>query len=222
MANTMDADFREKIKQKVVRLGGGPRIIKEPHLTEAMDTTIRTIAEHKGWTWMKVGPLTYIIGSITASYAIPEYMDIFSDISVTTGISAGALTTLEYIQPEEFARRKGVFTPETTSDFEEYTITEGRIRFIHFCTADTAIMFMASLSPSQLDDMGGKENEEEVTGVRDRMPKNLDNCLCYGMLMELLGDEAGAKWADKFNTQLNRLGLLDDKSPDKITMGGQQ
>lgn len=218
MANTMDGDFREKIKQRVVRLGGGPRIVKEPYLTEAMDTTIRTIAEHKGWTWMKIGPLSLDVNSGFSRFQIPDYIDTFSDITVTVDqVGTAAGTTLEYIQAEEFARRRGVYTGAASLDFEEYTIAEGDIKFIHKTSDDMPISIVASLSPSQLDDY-----DTIVTGVRDSMPKNLDNCLTYGMLMELLGDEAGAKWADKFNTQLNRLGLLDDKSPDKITMGEQR
>lgn len=216
MANTMDSDFREKIKQKVVRLGGGPRIIKEPYLTEAMNTAIRTIAEHKGWTWMKIGPLSLSIPGGLDHMAIPDFVDVFSDLILATDVSEGSGVTLEYVQPEEFSRRKGVYTGGASQDFNEYTIADGAFKFIHKTSGATSLSLIASLSPSQLD------NVIPITGVRDAMPKNLDNCLTYGMLMELLGDEAGAKWADKFNAQLNRLGLLDDKSPDKIVMGGQK
>lgn len=217
MANTMGNDFREKIKQKVVRLGGGPRIVKEPYLTEAMNTTIRTIAEHKGWTWMKIGPIEDNIYADQDSWPLPDYVDEFSDITLIIGAGGTLPTCLEYIPLEEYARRRTAANATDPSNvFDAYTICEREIRFIHPGEGGVAplLQLWASLSPSQLDDV-----TDAVTGVRNAMPGNLDNCLTYGMLMELLGDEAGAKWATKFDVQLNRLGLLDDKSPDKITRG---
>lgn len=217
MANRMDSDFREKIKQKVVRLGGGPRIVKEPYLTEAMDTAIRTIAEHKGWTWMKVGPIEDNIVGEQDSWPLPAYVDEFSDMTIIVGFFANTVNCLEYIDLNEYARRKTApGATDASNTFDAYTICEGEVKFIHPGAGGVIpiLQFWGSLSPSQLDDI-----IDEVTGIRNVMPQNLDNCLTYGILMELLGDEAGAKWADKFNVQLNRLGLLDDKSPDKIIQG---
>jgi hypothetical protein len=220
MATYMDNDFREKIKQKIVRLAGGPRIAKEPYLTEAMDTSIRAIAEHKAWTWMKVGPIGDSIVEDQDSWPLPDYIDEFSDMTVIIGfpLVSGSSNCLEYIDLAEYARRRTA--PGATdkgNEFDAYTICERELRFIHPGAGGVipTLQFWGSLSPSQLDDI-----EDEVTGVRNIMPKNFDNCLGYGTLAELLGSEAGAKWSEKFDKELNRLGLLDDKSPDKITYSG--
>lgn len=209
----MDEAFREKIRRRIVRRGYRmyDAVIKEPDLTEAMDTITRKIAEHKGWTWMKIGPISKNMTSVNAM-AIPDYIDVFSDITLSR------TKALEYIQAEEFERRKQAHSGERSNIWNEYTISEGQFKFIHDKSGEIVkFRLLASLSPSQLDDVGGVN---EITGIRNVLPENFDKCLEYGSLGEVLSPEQAKDWDGKFEKELGRLAILDDKAPVKVVRGG--
>jgi len=210
----MDADYREKIKRRVVRRGWqlNGAVIEEPDLTEGMDTITQKIAEHKSWMWLQVGPFALGIESSADEKEIPEYLDTFSDIVLASG------GPLERVDQAEFARRKAEHTGGASTDFDCYLIADNKFKFIHANGNEQTVMSLGgTLPPSQLDDK--TTGWPVFNGVRNSMPENFDKCLEYGTLAEVLPPEQAKTWLDRFNGELERLALLDDKAPVKVVRG---